>query len=43
MKYLKHYPGKGNSAKHVNLKTRNAYENGKLTVKLVIKHLNKES
>ncbi len=34
---------KGNSAKYVDLKTRNAYENGKLTIKLVIKHLNMES
>ncbi len=36
MKYRKHYPGKVNPAKYVNLKTRNAYENGKLTVKPVI-------
>ncbi len=43
MKYQNHYPGKGNSAKYVNLKTRNAYENGKLTLKRVIKHLNMES
>ncbi len=43
MEYWKHYPGKGNSAKYVDVKTRSAYENEKLTVKLEIKHLNMES
>ncbi len=44
MNYRKHYPGNGSSAQNVDLlKTWNALENGKLTVKLVIKHLNMES
>ncbi len=43
MEYRKCYPGNGNSAKNVNLKTWNTYANGKLTVKLVIKYLNMKS
>ncbi len=39
MEYGRHYPENSNSSENVNL----VYENRKLTVKLVSKHLNMEN